>query len=162
MAVATENRRQVAERLGQYRKSQQYRLQKLAARNWKAMRGGDLEAFLGEVFSELRYSVERTGRAGDQGMDLIVKRDGHRVAVQVKGYVDSVPNTAIQEAFTGMHNYKCDGCAVITNSRFTSGGKNIAANVGCALIDENALPMRIKGQIDLWQAFLTAKAPAHQ
>ena len=88
------------------------------------MRGGDLEQFLEEVFSELRYSVERTGRAGDQGVDLVLLKDGHRIAVQVKGYVDSVPNTAIQEAFTGMAFYKCDGCAVITNSRFTSGGKN--------------------------------------
>jgi hypothetical protein len=71
--------------------------------------------------------------------------------VQVKGYVDSVPNTAIQEAFTGKAFYKCDACAVITNSRFTSGGKNIASSVGCALIDENTLPMLIRGQIDLWQ-----------
>ena len=122
------------------------------------MRGGELEQFLEKAFSELQYLVERTGRAGDQGVDLIVCKDGHRIAVQVKGYVDSVPNTAIQEAFTGMAYYGCHACAVVTNSRFTSGGKNIAGSVGCALIDENSLPMLILGELDLWQETLAAKA----
>jgi HJR/Mrr/RecB family endonuclease len=121
------------------------------------MRGGDLEQFLAEVFLELRYSPERTGHAGDQGVDLVLSKDGHRIAVQVKGYVDSVPNTAIQEAFTGMAFYKCDACAVITNSRFTSGGKNIAKSVGCALIGEDELPRLIMGQIDLWQEILAVR-----
>jgi restriction system protein len=78
--------------------------------------------------------------------------------VQVKGYRDSVPNTAIQEAFTGMAFYNCEACAVITNSRFTSGGKNLARAVGCALIDENTLPMLIVAQIDLLQEALAARA----
>ena len=121
------------------------------------MRGGELEQFLAEVFSELEYTVDRTGKAGDQGVDLIVSKDGHRIAVQVKGYVDSVPNTAIQEAHTGMRYHTCDACAVITNSRFTSGGKNIANAVGCALIDENTLPRLILGQSDLWQETLAAR-----
>ncbi len=146
-----------AETERQYRESQQYRRHRLASRNWKAMRGGDLEQFLDEVFSELQYSVERTGHAGDQGVDLVLLKDGHRIAVQVKGYVDSVPNTAIQEAFTGMAYYKCEACAVITNSRFTSGGKNIASSVRCALIDEDSLPKLIMGQIDLWDEILAAR-----
>jgi hypothetical protein len=37
----------------EHRESQQYRLQRLAQRNWKAMRGGELEDFLEGVFSEL-------------------------------------------------------------------------------------------------------------
>jgi hypothetical protein len=150
LAEAKEKHRQIIE-------SQQYRLQKLAQRNWKAMRGGELEQFLEEVFSELRYSVERTGGAGDQGVDLILVKDGFRIAVQVKGYLDSVPNTAIQEAFTGMTYHKCVGCTVITNSRFTSGGKNVAQAVGCVLIDEDTLPKLIIGQIDLWQMILTVR-----
>jgi hypothetical protein len=152
---------QIAEakkKLRQIIESQQYRLQKLLNRNWKAMRGGELEQFLEEVFTELRYVVERTGGAGDQGVDLILAKDGYRIAIQVKGYLDSVPNTAIQEAFTGMTYHKCVGCAVITNSRFTSGGKNVAQAVGCVLIDEDTLPNLIMGRIDLWQMILTARS----
>jgi len=156
-SVASERQRQWSDYLNKVRELQQYRLNQLALRNWKAMRGGDLEQFLAEVFSELRYSVERTGQAGDQGVDLILLKGGHRIAVQVKGYVDSVPNTAIQEAFTGMVYYKCEACAVITNSRFTSGGRNIAGGVGCALIDEDKLPTLIMGHLDLWQETLAAR-----
>jgi HJR/Mrr/RecB family endonuclease len=142
----------------QYRESRLYRRKQLAQRNWKAMRGGELEQFLEEAFRELQYTAERTGKAGDQGVDLIVTKHGHRIAVQVKGYLDSVPNTAVQEAHTGMVFYQCNACAVITNSRFTAGGKNIADRVGCALVDENTLPMLILGQIDLRQETMSAKA----
>jgi HJR/Mrr/RecB family endonuclease len=117
-----------------------------------------LEQFLAEAFTELRYGVEQTGGAGDQGVDLILGKGNCRIAVQVKGYLDSVPNTAIQEAFTGMTYHSCVGCAVITNSRFTSGGKSVAQAVGCALIDEDTLPKLILGQIDLWQLILSVKA----
>ncbi|MFZ1935482.1 MAG: restriction endonuclease [Thermoguttaceae bacterium] len=158
MSVAKDNQRQVANQIEEYHQSRLYRLRTLAARNWKAMRGGELEQFLAEVFLELGYTVDRTGKAGDQGVDLIVSKNGHRIAVQVKGYLDSVPNTAIQEADTGMRYHDCDACAVITNSRFTSGGKNVAAKVGCALIDENTLPKLIIGQIDLLQEILAARA----
>ncbi len=157
LCVAAEGQQQWSDYLKKLQESQQYRLSRLAARNWKAMRGGDLEQFLEEVFSELRYSVQRTGHAGDQGVDLVLSKDGHRVAVQVKGYVDGVPNTAVQEAFTGMAFYKCEACAVVTNSRFTSGGRNIASSVGCALIDEDKLPKLILGQVDLWQEILAAR-----
>ncbi len=155
---SVKNRKQeLAGELMRIRESHRYKLDQLALRNWKAMRGGDLEVFLAEVFIELQYIVERTGRAGDQGVDLILRREARRIAVQVKGYVDSVPNTAIQEAYTGMRFHRCDACAVITNSRFTSGGRSVAASVGCALVDETTLPMLIRGQIDLWSEILRAK-----
>ena len=144
--------------LREVQQSRQYRRQQLVNRNWKAMRGGDLERFLEEVFLELQYLVDRKGGAGDQGVDLVLLKSGHRIAVQVKGYVDSVPNTAIQEAHTGMVYHRCEACAVITNSRFTLGGRNIAESVGCALIDEDTLPMLIFGQLDLWQMILAARA----
>ena len=69
LSLAKEHRRQVAKQIEQYRQSRVYRLRKLAARDWKAMRGGELEEFLEEVFSELQYAVGRTGKAGDQGVD---------------------------------------------------------------------------------------------
>jgi hypothetical protein len=144
------------------RASRQYRLQQLCERNWKAMRGGELEEFLKEVFTELGYVVERIGGAGDQGVDLILSKGGYRIAIQVKGYVDNVPNTAIQEAYTGMRFHGCQACAVVTNSRFTSGGKNIASAVGCVLIDEFSLPMIILEQVDLLQMFTGAEPHAQR
>lgn len=146
----------------QYRESQQYRRQRLLRRNWKALRSVAFEAFLEEVFRELGYAVETTKVTGDQGGDLIVSNGAHRIAIQVKGYFHSVSNSAVQEAYTAKGYYKCEGCAVITNSRFTPAAKDVANQVGCVLIDEDRLPALVMGQSDLWQLHLSCKGQPQQ
>lgn len=64
-------------------------------------------------------------------------RNGKRVAIQAKGYVDAVSNAAVQQAFTGQTIYSCDACAVITNSRFTASAVAAAAATGCVLVHED-------------------------
>jgi restriction system protein len=125
------------------------RVHELLTRDWRMFRGGDFENFLGEVFTELGYLVAMTGKSGDQGVDLIVSRDGVRVAVQAKGYADSVSNSAVQEAHTGMAFHSCSRCVVITNSAFTPAAKELAARVGCALIDGSMIPQLINGGIHI-------------
>ena len=110
------------------------------------MRSVEFEQFLEEVFQALGYQVETTKVTGDQGVDLIVSGKGRRIAIQVKGYYSSVSNSAIQEAHTGMVYYGCQACAVITNSRFTGSAKDLAAKVGCILIDEDCMQAFIMGQ----------------
>jgi Restriction endonuclease len=62
----------------------------LLQRNWKAMRDDEWEDFLADVFSTLGANVQKTGRSGDQGVDLVVEFGGRRVAVQAKGYYHAV------------------------------------------------------------------------
>lgn len=137
----------------QYRESQEYRRQQLLKRDWKSLRSVPFENFLEEVFQELGYVVETTNVTGDQGGDLIVVKDGHRIAIQVKGYLHSVSNSAVQEAHTAKDYYKCEACAVITNSLFTPAAKDVANRVKCILVDEETLPPLIMGAIDLWQLY---------
>ncbi|MFH1922381.1 MAG: restriction endonuclease [Planctomycetota bacterium] len=142
----------------EYRESQQYRRQQLLKRDWKALRSVPFENFLEEVFRELGYVVETTNITGDQGADLIVLKAGHRIAIQVKGYLHSVSNSAVQEAHTAKDYYKCEACAVVTNSLFTPSAKDLADRVKCVLVDEKSLPHLIMGAIDLWQLYLSLKA----
>jgi restriction system protein len=144
--------------------SVQLRREQLVQVNWKAMRGPQLEAFLAVVFTELGYAVEMIGAAGDQGVDLIATRDDLRIAIQSKGYVDSVSNAAVQEVYAGMTYHRCDACAVITNSRFTSGAAELARRTNCMLVDENRLPSLIRGEIDLVRRyqFLNSQLAAAQ
>lgn len=95
--------------------SQEHRRIELSEVNWKAMRAVEFEEFLERVFIELGYHVEKTKVTGDQGVDLVVIHRNKRIAIQVKGYVNSVSGGAIQEAYTGMACYDCNSCAVITN-----------------------------------------------
>lgn len=122
----------------------------LLSENWKSYRGVEFESFLEMVFDELGYVVQTTKVTGDQGADLIVTYRNKRIAIQVKGYADSVSNSAVQEAHTGMAYYRCDAAAVITNSRFTRSAIDVAQRVRCQLVDEDLLRKLILGQVDLW------------
>jgi HJR/Mrr/RecB family endonuclease len=124
-------------------------LRRLYQQNWRALRDIEFERYLETVFRALGYTVETTALTGDQGVDLVVSKNGVRIAIQVKGYLHSVSNTAIQQAFAGMVHYQCDRCAVITNSRFTSGAVQLAESVRCILIDEDCFESFVMGQIDI-------------
>ena len=108
------------------------------------------EQFLASVFIEWGYQVETTKVTGDQGVDLIVSKNGSKVAVQAKGYPGStVGNSAVQEAHTGMKFYGCHRSVVITNSTFTSAARKLAQGVECALIDHDMIPLLIEGKISV-------------
>ena len=121
------------------------RLRFLYEQNWRAMRDVQFEKYLSAVFVAQGYQVELTGRTRDQGVDLIVVKDGVRTAIQVKGYHNSVSNAAVQQAYSGMKHYRCDGCAVITNSRFTNSAVQLSKTTNCRLIDERRFETFVMG-----------------
>jgi restriction system protein len=126
------------------------RINSLRTTNWEILQGVPFEQFLELIFVEWGYEVETTKVTGDQGVDLIVKKSGLRVAIQAKGYPGStVGNSAVQEADTGMRFYRCHRSAVITNSTFTSAARKLAEGVGCTLIDHDMIPLLIEGKINL-------------
>lgn len=134
----------------QYRNSKERILQNLYLRNWKSYRDVEFEQFLEEVLNVQGYTVETTAITGDQGVDLVVAKGGDRVAIQVKRYYSSVSNAAIQQAYAGMAHYKCQACAVITNSRFTSSAFELAKSTNCLLIDEDSFRDFVLGRLDLF------------
>lgn len=115
--------------------------------DWRSLRAEEFEHFLSRVFETLGYQVQLTKASGDQGADLLVTGKGRRVAVQAKGYADSVGNHSVMEVVAGMTFYQCDACAVVTNSRFTSTAEKLAAATGCRLIDGPHIPDLIEGHI---------------
>lgn len=130
-------------------RAREYPLQRLLSADCRCMSGAEFESFLADVFHFLGYSVTRTGKSGDQGVDLVVERAGIRTAVQAKCYTNSVGNGAVQEAFTGRTIYGCHRCAVITSSVFTSGARQAAFSTGCILISGDQIPLLIRGQIEV-------------
>jgi hypothetical protein len=149
--LAVQKHQELATRLAQwqeqYVQSEHYRRQQLFALNWRAMRSVEFEQYLKQVFEALGYDVEDTKVSGDQGIDLIVRIGTRRLAVQVKGYFNSVGNSAVQEAYAGCRHYQCQVCAVVTNSRFTASARELAASVGCILIDEERMEDLVMGRI---------------
>ena len=86
---------------------EEHRRRQLLQRDWKSLRSVPFEQYLEGVFRELGYTVETTKVTGDQGADLILSREGHRIAVQEKGYFNSVSNAAVQEAHAATAYYNC-------------------------------------------------------
>lgn len=147
-----------------YRESIDRRRRELANSDWKSLQGNDFQHFLAQAFRLLYYEVQETGQAGDHGVDLIVSRQEHRIAIQAKGYASGnhVDNKAVQEAYSGKDIWQCQACAVITNSQYTRQAREDAVRLGCVMIDEHTLRAFIVGQRDLLQECIAARCVGRQ
>jgi hypothetical protein len=128
-------------------KSVQYQREELLKENWRAMRDREWEQFLARAFRLLGATVETTRVTGDQGVDLVVEKGTLRYAIQAKGYHNSVNNGAVQQAVAGMAHYRCNACAVITNSRFTVSAEELALSNRCKLIGEEQIADLVLGRL---------------
>jgi len=117
--------------------------------DWRSLRGLEFEEFLANVFRLRGWAAELTKASNDQGADLIVNTGRERIAIQVKGYAGRVGGDAVKEAHTGKDVYGCHRAVAITNSTFTRQAQDLAAKLGCRLIDGRDLPALIAGHTPL-------------
>jgi HJR/Mrr/RecB family endonuclease len=107
----------------------------------------EFERYVGDIFRHLGFTIELTGKSGDQGVDVLACRGPLRVAIQAKRYTDSVGNSAIQQVYAGMAHHQCQRCVVVTTSNFTPGAIALAQSTGCILIGSDRLSVLIRGEI---------------
>ncbi len=88
--------------------------------------GSDFEKLLYRLFAAMGYSVQKTGKVGDQGADLVVNMNNQRTVVQAKCYTNNVGNAAVQEATAAQKFYDCTRAMVITTSGFTKEAWDLA------------------------------------
>lgn len=81
--------------------------------------GPEFEKLLYRLFGAMGYTVQPTGKTGDQGADLIANMNGQRIAIQAKCYAGAVGNAAVQEVISAQKFYDCNRAMVATNSSFT-------------------------------------------
>ena len=96
------------------------------------------------------WTARTTKGSGDQGVDVLAERDGVRVVLQCKRYSNSVGNKAVQEAFAAKTFAKAQHAAVVTNSKFTSSARTLAASTEVLLLHftDLARPNRLFGLVD--------------
>lgn len=90
------------------------------------MSGDDFEIYLSSLFSKSGYRVEHTGKIGDYGADLIIEKDGIRIAVQAKRYKSHIGPDAIREVYSCLKLRNCTEGLVVTNNYFTKEAKVLA------------------------------------
>ena len=107
------------------------------------MTGIEFENFLKKYFLQQGYSATLTKNTGDQGIDLIIEKQGARIGIQAKRYNSSVGNSAVQEAIAGRTFYNLDKVIVITNNFFTTAAIQLANNSSVILWNRNILISKI-------------------
>jgi restriction system protein len=99
------------------------------------MSGIEFEELMTQFFRSIGYKAQMTKASGDQGVDLLLQKDGRRTAVQLKRYSKPVGNKAVQEALAGMMFYKTQEAWVVTTSSFTKAAVELANGTGVRLVD---------------------------
>ncbi len=106
---------------------------------FKDLSGTDFERLLCRLYEKMGYNIQHTGKAGDQGGDLVVMKGGKRIVVQAKRYKTLINNKAIQEAVAAKAIYNCSNATVVTTSDFTDGALELAKSNYVYLINGKKL-----------------------
>ena len=101
--------------------------------------GEEFELYLQNLFRELNYKVKHCGKSGDQGGDLVVKKDNITYVIQAKYYTHKLDNTPIQEVVGAIRFYNANRGVVITNSTFTKKAVELANTNRVILINGDDL-----------------------
>ena len=107
------------------------------------MDGAEFEKFVAFLFGKMGYSTTTTKSSGDQGLDVIARRNDTVLGVQAKCYGGSVGNAAVQEAVAGKNYYGCNKVLVVTNNYFTSSAIDLAKVNNVILWDRKILKDKI-------------------
>src|SRR5262249_39217732 len=86
--------------------------------------GAEFETYLARLI-KVNGFIEGCGTAatGDQGADLIAKRNGRTIVIQAKRYRGSVGNRAVQEVVGAIRFYGADEGWVVTSGTFTASAR---------------------------------------
>lgn len=72
------------------------------------------------------WQARVTSASGDQGIDVLAKRQGVTVVIQCKLYSKPVGNKAVQEAIAGKTYAGADHAAVVSNASYTASAVRLA------------------------------------
>lgn len=113
----------------------------------RLLSGTEFEKYLAGLFQQHGYLVELTPTSGDYGADLLLIKNGQRIAVQAKCYSGSVGVAAVQEALSGMAYYQCQSAWVVTTGNYTPNAIELARKSNVRLLGSTELGKLIK-QLD--------------
>jgi hypothetical protein len=137
----------------------------LLQRNWKAMQGAEWEDFIVEVCRTLGANVHRGHPAGlvpppppGSGARGVVRRpvtplfvtfSPRRFALAAISEIRPFHTAAVQQIVGELAHHGCDALVIITNTRVTTGSKELARSRNCTLIGEDEFPDFVLGSFKL-------------
>jgi hypothetical protein len=88
--------------------------------------GIEFEYWCANELKNQGWDTQVSKASGDQGIDIIAKRDGLSVAVQCKRYNQPIGNKAVQEIFAARQFVRAKHACVIGTGGFTKSAKELA------------------------------------
>lgn len=99
----------------------------------------DYEYFCAEILRKSKWEARVTPASGDQGVDVVAEKRGLRIVVQCKKYSKPVGNHAVQEIVAAIAHEAAQHGVVVTNNRFTTGARRLAASNRVLLLHHSDL-----------------------
>jgi restriction system protein len=115
------------------------RLKKSGMSDIDKMEGTQFENYLVHLFRAQGYDAKVTQPIGDFGADLIISKNGKKIAVQAKRYSKNVGIKAVQEAQASIAHYGASEGWVISNRDYTEAAYTLALSNQIRLINREAL-----------------------
>ena len=101
--------------------------------------GYEFEEYVAKLYQRLGFETTVTRKSGDQGADIIAKRNGRKYIIQAKFYNSPVGNKAVQEVVAALAMYQADYGIVVTNSTYTQSAIELAKANDVELIDKKRI-----------------------
>ena len=101
--------------------------------------GEDYEHWVAAKLREKGWNAKVTPARGDNGIDIIAKKNGKVAGIQCKRYKANVSNKAVQEILSAQAFYNLDILAVVTTVGYTPAAKELATRTGVKLLLDSQL-----------------------
>ena len=102
--------------------------------------GFEFEHWVAENLNQFGWDAKATSGSGDQGIDVIAKKNGKTVGLQCKLFSSPVGNKAVQEAHAGKTFHQMDVVGVMSNASYTKSAKALATDTGVKLLSHHDIP----------------------
>ena len=95
----------------------------------RAMSPSEFEDFLVWLFTQYGFTVKKTARQGDHGVDLVLYKDGKKYAVQAKRFKEgqNIGEPMLREFYGSFEDYDAQAGYFVTTSDFTQPAREWAA-----------------------------------
>ena len=99
----------------------------------------EFELFCGYLYRRSGYRVSTTAAAGDEGVDLFLRRGVQRVVVQCKRYQGTVGQPTVRDLYGTMQHNGANAAVLVTTGRFSRAAEQWAADKAIQLVDGHDL-----------------------
>jgi len=104
-----------------------------------SMSGIEYESYCARLLDKIGWTTQVTKASGDQGVDVIARKNGAAAVIQCKKHAKPVSNKAVQEVVAARLHHQARLAAVVATNGYTRSAKELAQTTRVALLHHSDL-----------------------